>query len=450
MPGEVDEKKWDKAKAEFKKKHNKDAKVSADFAIVSSIYKKMGGKFGKEMLDLVESIKGLINFEEIQTPAKEKDVDAKELKKGIKVEMEHTDDKEEAKKIALQHLAEVSDYYTKLEKHVEEKMEYLNKIKTMSETVKVGDKVHCPSGFCKVTRIKGKKITVLSKSDGEFEYDSKQVSEESFEENYNGDNKMEYLNKLKNMQEMIRYDFDKMQLSSDIENEVPAIQNALRVLEQEALRYNVKFKAVKYKSRNVILITYSAPKKYGKEMEDSYVYIDMLRTKMKISRRFDVNYKSPKAGIDKYLKDTFGDAQQLDKSKTRKTDRIEKDVNAIPRKKAIESVFSGNMYLKLRDSKSLIEGRFSAEWRYGRDMIFRLEVDYKNELRADINLQSIRPRNDYENNLTVDQARKLGDAAFKEMKTTLAEFEKAFIEFVKTGSDLKVIYSKYPVKSIFA
>ena len=53
---------------------------------------------------------------EVITPAKEEDVDAEELAKGIKVEMEHTDDPEEAKKIALQHLAELKDYYSRLEK----------------------------------------------------------------------------------------------------------------------------------------------------------------------------------------------------------------------------------------------------------------------------------------------------------------------------------------------
>ena len=42
------------------------------------------------------------------------DFDQKELKMGIKVEMEHTDDPEEAKKIALDHLAEFGDYYTAL------------------------------------------------------------------------------------------------------------------------------------------------------------------------------------------------------------------------------------------------------------------------------------------------------------------------------------------------
>lgn len=40
--------------------------------------------------------------------------DAEELAKGIKVEMEHTDDKEMAKSIAKDHLAEIPDYYTRL------------------------------------------------------------------------------------------------------------------------------------------------------------------------------------------------------------------------------------------------------------------------------------------------------------------------------------------------
>lgn len=47
-------------------------------------------------------------------PAKESDVDPSELKKGISVEMEHTNDAKKAKIIALQHLAEDPKYYTKL------------------------------------------------------------------------------------------------------------------------------------------------------------------------------------------------------------------------------------------------------------------------------------------------------------------------------------------------
>jgi hypothetical protein len=40
--------------------------------------------------------------------------DKKELKLGIKIEMEHTDDPEIAKSIAKDHLSECKDYYTRL------------------------------------------------------------------------------------------------------------------------------------------------------------------------------------------------------------------------------------------------------------------------------------------------------------------------------------------------
>jgi len=64
----------------------------------------------------VEEVYNIVadKIQEIQTPAKEKDVDSKELKMGIEVEMEHTDDPAKAKVIALQHLAEDPKYYTKL------------------------------------------------------------------------------------------------------------------------------------------------------------------------------------------------------------------------------------------------------------------------------------------------------------------------------------------------
>ena len=54
----------------------------------------------------------------------ESDVDPKELKTGIKIEMEHVSNKWIAKRIALDHLAEFPDYYTrlvKMEKEAEKK-----------------------------------------------------------------------------------------------------------------------------------------------------------------------------------------------------------------------------------------------------------------------------------------------------------------------------------------
>lgn len=42
------------------------------------------------------------------------DVDEDQLLIGIAVEMEHTNNKDVAKEIALDHLSEIDDYYTKL------------------------------------------------------------------------------------------------------------------------------------------------------------------------------------------------------------------------------------------------------------------------------------------------------------------------------------------------
>ena len=47
---------------------------------------------------------------------KESDVDPKELEMGIEVEKEHTVDEETAKRISLDHLAEIPNYYTLLKK----------------------------------------------------------------------------------------------------------------------------------------------------------------------------------------------------------------------------------------------------------------------------------------------------------------------------------------------
>ena len=63
---------------------------------------------------------GLADKMSLEDIAKKFDCDIKdlekELKSGAKVEMEHTDDKTKAEEIAMDHLAEMPDYYTRLEK----------------------------------------------------------------------------------------------------------------------------------------------------------------------------------------------------------------------------------------------------------------------------------------------------------------------------------------------
>ena len=70
---------------------------------------------------LQEHLSGNMTAEDI---AKKHDVDAdtinKQVEMGIKVEHEHTKDDDEAKRIALDHLYEIPDYYTRLKKMEEE------------------------------------------------------------------------------------------------------------------------------------------------------------------------------------------------------------------------------------------------------------------------------------------------------------------------------------------
>lgn len=58
------------------------------------------------------------------------DFDAKELRMGIKIEMEHTNDPLLAKEIAKDHLAEIPDYYSRLiamEKEAESEIDFTSR-----------------------------------------------------------------------------------------------------------------------------------------------------------------------------------------------------------------------------------------------------------------------------------------------------------------------------------
>lgn len=68
----------------------------------------------------------------------EKDADPKQLKMGIQVESEHTPNPDTAKRIALDHLAEIPDYYTRL-KAMEKKAEKsMDGVKDLEDFVKGG------------------------------------------------------------------------------------------------------------------------------------------------------------------------------------------------------------------------------------------------------------------------------------------------------------------------
>lgn len=70
-------------------------------------------------------IKHFINAGEFaKSSYKLSDFDPEQVKAGIKVEYEHTDNATIALKIALDHLAEFPDYYTRLAKMEEEAEKY--------------------------------------------------------------------------------------------------------------------------------------------------------------------------------------------------------------------------------------------------------------------------------------------------------------------------------------
>ena len=87
----------------------------------------------KSSLEIVlsESLKDEMNMQEKE---RKQSVDENELKKGIKIEMEHTKDPKIAEQIALDHLSEIKDYYTRLVKMEKEAgMEEADKTKEIKE-----------------------------------------------------------------------------------------------------------------------------------------------------------------------------------------------------------------------------------------------------------------------------------------------------------------------------
>jgi hypothetical protein len=67
-----------------------------------------------------QQVSFLYNGEWVKSKKRMGEVDPKQLKLGIKIEMEHTSNPMVAKRIALDHLAEIKDYYTRLVKMEEE------------------------------------------------------------------------------------------------------------------------------------------------------------------------------------------------------------------------------------------------------------------------------------------------------------------------------------------
>lgn len=106
---------WNKAKQMAAKAGLKDAKHYWA-TVVSMVKAQLAGQSVTSSPYLHES-KALVDG----TKVPDAEFDAKQLQRGIEVEMEHTDDKDVAKAIAKDHLLEFPDYYTRLDNCVERK-----------------------------------------------------------------------------------------------------------------------------------------------------------------------------------------------------------------------------------------------------------------------------------------------------------------------------------------
>jgi hypothetical protein len=88
-----------------------------------------------------EKIKGgLADYESVEDIAKHHQIDVKHIKeqlaKGIEIEHEHTNNKSIAKEIAMDHLWEDADYYTKLEKMEANEGCFKNTLSLLEEVTK--------------------------------------------------------------------------------------------------------------------------------------------------------------------------------------------------------------------------------------------------------------------------------------------------------------------------
>lgn len=114
-----DDPNWDCS--EFSAKTNQESlpeKVGGERQRVVEFYLKRhaDGEYDKKEATSREIKRKLVWLQARRDPEKDQ-----ALEKGTRVEMEHTDDREEARRIAADHLSETWDYYDKLEKYVDSK-----------------------------------------------------------------------------------------------------------------------------------------------------------------------------------------------------------------------------------------------------------------------------------------------------------------------------------------
>jgi len=96
--------------------------------------------FERNIYEILSSFLYNGRYNEETRDGKEIEIDEQELSNGIEIEMEHTDNKLVAKRIALDHLAEFPDYYARLAK-MEDEAKQKNEMTLMVRRVfgKVGE-----------------------------------------------------------------------------------------------------------------------------------------------------------------------------------------------------------------------------------------------------------------------------------------------------------------------
>ena len=108
---------------------------------INNQLKRIFGITNKNIHDSNEIKGGLADKISIEELSKKHKVSVDEiveqLLKGIEVELEHTNDKDKSKEIAMDHLFEMPDYYTKLKKMENDSIKYV----VMCEQLYNGEKV---------------------------------------------------------------------------------------------------------------------------------------------------------------------------------------------------------------------------------------------------------------------------------------------------------------------
>jgi len=222
MPKGVDEKIWTKAVDAFTKQYDKKPSTDRDYAVVSSIYQKMGGGF--DFKELREDLTMDSPFTTTKLPEEEEEEKNKmktkieQLYEKVCKENDYTDARQklggDKKKLARYTILRRQGYSHNgaINEIIKESLSPLDRLyesvcrekivvcpdcdeddevdgktcKTCdgagsyAESLKPGDKVHSPSGYAKVISVKGTKVIVRSNDPaGDFEYDMKDVRKES-------------------------------------------------------------------------------------------------------------------------------------------------------------------------------------------------------------------------------------------------------------------------------